>query len=142
MNYCRKNLFLFIVFFTFGIIIGRNFLYILSAPPYLYWGSPSPPGKTYLPLRHYLEKTLMAGFWSNITLPNPDVDTNFMFQFQRAQFALTPTLLDHYTPLKHQYIVTFVGDIPVAKVGQRINADLVLKLNDHIALFKNRAFKE
>ena len=81
-----------------------------------------PPGYPYLPLKPYLSNVKMAGFYTDWESPQPAIDPVTMGQFQSAQYVLSPTLLDYFHALNHEFIIFYctkpeTEEITVTKIG-------------------------
>jgi hypothetical protein len=63
------------------------------------------PGSPFLFLKPFLVHVYRAGYYSDYTPLNPDVDPDYAYSFQSAQSVLAPTILDHENPDKYDYVV-------------------------------------
>jgi len=64
-----------------------------------------PPGDKFVPLRPYLIGVRKVGYYTDQTSENPITDVNIMKDYQQAQYALSPTILDYYHGLNYELII-------------------------------------
>ncbi len=103
----------------------------------LFLGSNSFPGGQFLPLRSALNGIRRVGYYSDLAPKNPDVSTSFMFTMQRAQFALAPTMLDHYTPFVHEHIILYLKNKEsLPRILKLLKAVVVVNLDNRIVLIR------
>ncbi len=106
----------------------------------LFLGSNSFPGNQFMPLGPYLKGIRRAGYYSDAAPRNPDVNTAFMYTLQRAQFALVPTMLDHYTPFEYEYIVLYLKDPrSLEPILGSLNAKVILNLDKKVVLIRRES---
>lgn len=63
------------------------------------------PGSPFLFLKPTLAHVYRAGYYSDYAPAHPDTDIVYAYNFQTAQFALAPTMLDHEHPWNYEYVV-------------------------------------
>ena len=63
------------------------------------------PGTPFLFLRPHLMHQFQAGYYDDRTPANPDLDPVYARNFQTAEFALAPTILDHEKPWDHDLVI-------------------------------------
>jgi hypothetical protein len=138
-DFAKKYLGYLLLLFVAALIV-RNLITVESLVGFrdIFWGSDTYPGKDFLPLRPYLKEVRLAGYWADRKTPGTDidVDTKFMYEFQRARFALLPTILDHYHPLEHSYIVIYVQEMTIQEASRRLNAEIVFWVDHNRALLR------
>lgn len=95
------------------------------------------PGKDFISLIPYLNKSLYAGFWTDFTPDYPEVDIDFMNKFYRSQYAVVPTLLDYKQPFHHTYIVAaYKNKSHFLNLIHQHHLDVLVELKNNIALIK------
>ena len=102
-------------------------------------GSKDFPGGAFLPFHSYLKDARKAGYYSDYAPVHPDTDALFAYFYQRAQFALAPTVLDHTNPWKYDYIVLCLyhpSKLPEAL--NRLPVEIVAQVNEGIILLRQR----
>jgi len=63
------------------------------------------PGTPFLILKPLLEHVYRAGYYSDYKPINPDTDQDYAYDFQTAQFALAPTILDYENPGNYEFVI-------------------------------------
>lgn len=126
---------LFIVSILMQVFFNVQFDLKLINTKHLFLGSPSFPGGPFLGLRPYLKGVRWAGYCADSKLVNRDVDTAFMFFYQRAQFALSPTMLDKNKPLEYEYIILFNKQkLWEEELLSKLKAKVIVRLKGGITL--------
>ena len=67
--------------------------------------STSYPGIEFQGLKPFLAAVPVAGYWIDYQSSSPETDSKYVSPYLKAQFCLSPTMLDIQRPLQHQFIV-------------------------------------
>ncbi len=63
------------------------------------------PGMPFLFLRPYLVHVYRAGYYSDYIPFSPELDRDYAYDFQSAQSALVPTMLDYEKPWDFDFVI-------------------------------------
>ena len=78
------------------------------------------PGSPFLFLKPTLAHVYRAGYYSDYAPANPDIDVTYANNFQAAQFALAPTMLDHENPWKYDVVIMVLSPKAAASMFKRL----------------------
>ena len=127
-----------------GILIVHNFIIQTDFIPRMVCRPPLellnfPPGLRVEPLKNYLKGVKVAGYLTDLYDRDFWLKPRTMVFFQRAQYALSPTLLDIEQPLKHDVIVCECRQPQCYRaVIQAHGYEIVYAKDDRIALVRRK----
>jgi hypothetical protein len=119
------------------LILLNGFLQFKIFPKKQSHQSSAYPGADFLGLKPYLRNVATAGYYTGQVSERPLTDPQIIYPYQRAQYALSPTLLDYYHPFTHQWIILNYMDAQAeTKLIKQQHASLVVRLENGISLIR------
>ncbi len=102
----------------------------------LFW--PSFPGEYFLPFKPFFRGIRVVGFYSDYVSPiNREMDSDFLVAPQRAQYALSPTILDYYHPFSHEFIILRTkNDFIIRQLLYSLKATLIVRFKEGFCLIR------
>jgi len=95
------------------------------------------PGTPFLFLKSFLTHIYQAGYYDDHTPVNPDLDPVYARNFQTAEFALAPTILDHEKPWKYDLVIIhFSGTRSISNIIKHLPSRIVAFNGSNIALIR------
>ena len=100
-----RSIFLFLVLFfiSFNFIIQLPLL--INSRHVLKAHQVQPIGRRFIPLIPFLKQVSWAGYATCLNSSGPLTDVAIMGPYQKAQYALAPTILDYFHPFDYHYLV-------------------------------------